>query len=487
MVEFNLFNFVSTKSKYVISKELSGYLTRILYRSNKLPNLESENFAFDKFLRQIPKQSIQFDEFFLKANLKLMVRIAVLLLLLFTPKKLEKHKSVSLIYGLSHEQIYFAESITRLKEFLLSKKIGLAKNDLFYVENYQHGILSEKSEKIRISRNIPTSLFHDFLGFGDKLQIIFLISQRMLKYLVTLINYPVVHYAAQAYVVDEVIFDYLIRNKKIELVDLLSTPSIITHLPYIFDRNLQYGKRLMIWYSANTVPINYRDKNLERTHFDEKIYESMPLDLHYVWNQSHKDYLDSVIDPPIPVEVRGSLMFYLPQEEQILTKVYDIVIFDVTPYESSHKSDFDKISFNQNSIYSDYFATKFLQDLIWAIHKIEWRFDTKLRIALKPKRKYSPLHSRAYLAFLENLSKNGLIEILEPESDLYKTISESRMSISYPFTSPAIIAKELNIPTAYFLAGNSIKSNSLVDGIPFITERTKLVDFIIKYRIIEPQ
>ena len=237
MVEFNLFNFVSTKSKYVISKELSGYLSRILYRSNKLPNLESGNFAFDKFLRQIPKQSIQFDEFFLKANLKLMVRIAVLLLLLFTPKKLEKHKSVSLIYGLSHEQIHFAESITSLKEFLLSKKIGLAKNDLFYVENYQHGILSEKSEKIRISRNIPTSLFHDFLGFGDKLQIIFLISQRMLKYLVTLINYPVVHYAAQAYVVDEIIFDYLIRNKKIELVDLLSTPSIITHLPYIFYRN----------------------------------------------------------------------------------------------------------------------------------------------------------------------------------------------------------------------------------------------------------
>ena len=260
---------------------------------------------------------------------------------------------------------------------------------------------------------------------------------------------------------------------------------MLTHLPYIFDRNLQFGKRLMIWYSANAVPINYRDKNLVRTHFNEKNFEFMPLDLHYVWNQPHKDYLDSVTNPLIPVEVRGSLMFYLPQNEKGLTKVYDIVIFDVTPYELSRKSDFDQIPIGQNSIYNSYFAIKFLQDLLWVVHEIDRCFDTELRIALKPKRKYTPLHSKEYLAFLENLSKNGLIDILESESDLYKTISESRICISYPFSSPAVIAKELDIPTAYFLAGNSIESNSLVDGIPFIADRTKLLDFIVKYRIME--
>jgi hypothetical protein len=35
------------------------------------------------------------------------------------------------------------------------------------------------------------------------------------------------------------------------------------------------------------------------------------------------------------------------------------------------------------------------------------------------------------------------------------------------------------------LAGNSIESNSLVDGIAFITDRTKLIDFIMKYRVME--
>ena len=240
----------------------------------------------------------------------------------------------------------------------------------------------------------------------------------------------------------------------------------------------------MIWYSANSIPFNYRNKDLERSYASEKIYECLPLDVHYVWNRSHKDYLNSVLNPPIPVEVRGSLMFYLPQEKKVLTKVYDMVIFDITPYELTFKSIFDKIPYAQNSINSDYFAKKFLQDLLWAIHEIERCFGTKLRIALKPKRKYTPLHSRGYLTFLKNLSKNRLIEILEPESDLYKTISESRLSITYPFSSPAIIAKELNIPTAYFLAGNSIESNSFVDGIAFITDRTKLVDFIIKHRII---
>ena len=485
MVKFNLFSFAIGKSKYPISKELSRYLNRILYKSDKLTKVELEYYDFDEYLKQLPKQLSGFDGFFLTANLKLVVRMAVLLLLLFTPKKLEKHKNVSLIYGLSHEQIYFAGSTTRLKEFLLSQKIGLTENDLFYIENNRHGIVSSRSEKIRISRNIPLSLFHDFLKFRDKLLIVFLVSQRLLKYLATLVKYPIAHHTAQAYVIDEVIFDYLTRSRKIKFVDLVATQSIISHIPYIFERDLQFGKRLMIWYSANSVPINYRDKKLERTYVNKKIYESMPLDLHYVWNQSHKNFLDSVINPPIPVEVRGSLMLYLPQEKRILTKVYDIVIFDVTPYEPSFKSDFDKISFSQNSIYSSYYATKFLQDLLWAIHEIERCFGTKLRIALKPKRKYTPLHSREYLAFLESLSKNGLIEILESESDLYKTIGESRMSISYPFSSPAIIAKELNIPTVYFLAGDSIESNSLVDGIAFISDRTELRDFIIKYRIME--
>ena len=485
MVKINLPNFVITKSKYSISRELSRYLNRILYRSNKLTKLESEYYIFDEYLRRLPKHPIGLNGFFFTANLKLMVRIAVLLVLLFTPKKLEKHKSVSLIYGLSQEQIYFAGSTTKLKEFLLSHKIELAENDLFYIENIRHGIVSNGSEKIRITRNIPTSIFHDFLNFGDKLQIIFFVSQRLLKYLATLIKYPIVHHVAQAYVIDEVIFDYSIRNRKIEFVDLVATQSIITHIPYIFERDLQLGKRLMIWYSGNSVPIDYRDKNLERFRVSEKIYESMPLDFHYVWSQSHKDYLDSVIKPPIPVEVRGSLMFYLPQEEMIFNKVYDIVIFDVTPYESSFKSDFEKISFSQNSIYSCYFVIKFLQEILWAKNEIERSFGIKLRIALKPKRKYTPLHSRDYLAFLDNSSKNGLIEILEPELDLYKTISESRLSICYPFSSPAIIAKELEIPTAYFLSGNSIESNSIVDGIEFITDRTKLLDFIIKYRTLE--
>jgi len=482
MIKIKLSNFIFTKSKYSISKGLSRHLGRNLYRSYKPINLESADLNYDEFLRQVPKQSSQFDKFFLKANFKLIVRIAVLIPLLFTRRKLQNYKSVSLIYGLSYEQIHFGDSTSRLQEFLLSKKIGLSHNDLFYVANLRHNIISKKSERIRMCKNISTSLFHDFLSFTDKLRVVLLVSQRLVKYLVMLIYYPIVVHAAQAYVVDDVIFNFLIRNRKIKLIDLIATPSIITNLPYIFDSDLHLGKRIMIWYSANSVPINYRDKNLERTNFNEKYFEFMPLDLHLVWNQLQKDYLDSVISPPIPVEVRGSLMFYLPQEQKISTKEYDIMIFDVTPYESSRKSEFDNIPISQNSIYSDHFATKFLQDLLWSIREIEGRFGTKLRVALKPKRHYTPLHSRKYLAFLECLSESGFIEILEPESDLYKIINESRISINYPFSSPAIIARELNIPTVYFLPSDSINYNSVVDGIEFITDRNKLLDFIMKYR-----
>ena len=76
---------------------------------------------------------------------------------------------------------------------------------------------------------------------------------------------------------------------------------------------------------------------------------------------------------------------------------------------------------------------------------------------------------------------NVQVEILEPEIDLYKTIGQSQVCISYPFTSPAIIARELAIPSVFYIDQKVMNENNHVHGVEFISEKFKLFNFIVQH------
>jgi polysaccharide biosynthesis PFTS motif protein len=240
----------------------------------------------------------------------------------------------------------------------------------------------------------------------------------------------------------------------------------------------------MIWYSANSIPIdNYRNTSLPRANANEVAYEVLPIDEHLVWSEDHKKYLALGVSIGTIIRVCGSLMFYLPKKPLKTNKIFDLLVFDVTPYADIKGPDFNKIPDSQNSINNSISAKKFLTDILWVASKIEEDFGLKLRVSLKPKRKYTSLHNKDYLDFIRLLLQNQLIEVLEPEIDLYKSIGQSRVCISYPFTSPAIIAKELSIPSIFYMDQQIMNENNHVHGVEFISEKLKLFNFIVKHNL----
>jgi hypothetical protein len=80
-------------------------------------------------------------------------------------------------------------------------------------------------------------------------------------------------------------------------------------------------------------------------------------------------------------------------------------------------------------------------------------YPGKFLLRIKPKRKYSKVHSRAYISKIHELSKHENVELLSPRVNLYQVVSESDFILAVPFSSPAVLAKELGVRSAFIATG----------------------------------
>ena len=77
-------------------------------------------------------------------------------------------------------------------------------------------------------------------------------------------------------------------------------------------------------------------------------------------------------------------------------------------------------------------------------------FANKVQVRIKPKRAYSQMHSKKYITKIMEHSRQHQIEILSPNANLYEIISQSDLVIATPWTSPAVLAKELATNSVFF-------------------------------------
>jgi polysaccharide biosynthesis PFTS motif protein len=105
---------------------------------------------------------------------------------------------------------------------------------------------------------------------------------------------------------------------------------------------------------------------------------------------------------------------------------------------------------------------------------------------LKPKREYGRKlrgglsHSTQYLELIYKLHRLNSIELLKPEVDLYGLVGSADLVVGIPFTSPVVLAKELNVPSFFYIpesARDWVIAESQ-DGVEVINGRNQLEIFI---------
>jgi polysaccharide biosynthesis PFTS motif protein len=238
--------------------------------------------------------------------------------------------------------------------------------------------------------------------------------------------------------------------------------------PLIFKKKDPSFERIMIWYSANSVPIPYADPEISRITLKPEIFRSIDIDEHWVWTQEHAKFLNKVSGQR--VLTKGSMMFYNASFDKLVEKNIDVLVFDVTPVKD----------FAQNNIYNEYEVKNFLLDIVGAASQISQDIRIKLRVCVKPKRDTTNIHSASYLRLLKDLKSSGLIDVLNPNENLYNLINSSRVVIGYPFTSPVWIGLELDIPSIFYSSSSLIQKNVKPVNQNFIQNRNELEIFIRK-------
>ena len=236
------------------------------------------------------------------------------------------------------------------------------------------------------------------------------------------------------YVFDDIVYREH-NSEKIEKI--ITTQTNYAYQPLIFEYNNSRGIRLMIWYSANSIPLQYKKVELLRYTTNPVVYDNMQIDEHWVWTKENKQYLRKFTDARILL--KGSLMFYDFDGHKSAEKVRDIIIFDVTPKNDAQIQD--------TTIYTTSEMMNFICEILECVSIINNKSEVRHKVFVKHKKLVSMNHRAIYPEFIREKVKNHEICIVNSDINIYNLIKSSKLVIGFPLTSPVVIAQELNIPS----------------------------------------
>jgi len=272
---------------------------------------------------------------------------------------------------------------------------------------------------------------------------------------------------------DKTVFE-LIDVREDCKITLVCTNSFLFRLPVAFEKvDKSHFRKIMMWYSTNSRPFA-RENEIRTVEWNTKYIEKF-VDTHLVWNNHEKEFLQSLgIDKS---EIVGSVLL---QEKKIVEKSKEkfvITFFDVTPFKSEMVV--------SESFYSEESCLRNLEDLFLCVRELNLRFPGYLIVRIKPKRKYSRKHSTRYVRKLSKSIADLGIEFLNPDRNLYQTVSESDFVVGVPFTSPIILGQELGTRGVYFMGGfGNWDIPKSFDSAVVVEERRQLFE-ILSREIIE--
>ncbi len=129
-----------------------------------------------------------------------------------------------------------------------------------------------------------------------------------------------------------------------------------------------------------------------------------------------------------------------------------IALFDIDPHKKSQHfgiSSYNDYDYDEYAIHESFF-----EDLIFSPKSKSFKFY------IKPKRKQRKSHQlKKYTDLLEKLAKIENVDIINPDISYIYLLEKTDLSISLPFTSTSIVAKNLNKRTAFYDPSGKIALN----------------------------
>lgn len=204
--------------------------------------------------------------------------------------------------------------------------------------------------------------------------------------------------------------------------------------------------------------------------------EAMNWPHYLVWDTYQADFIKRAVGNAANISIVGSIWFTDSAKVAPVLPENTIVVFDVSAMrESIYKTLPVALAY-----YTPEIVNQFLSDIYSAINDCNGYF------ALKRKRdignEVHPKYSRHIDKFLQF---ENFINI-EPDISPLQLIGNSNAIISIPFTSTAVVAKELDKPSIYYDPTGLVRLNDIeAHGIPIINTVKSLRDWV-RFNIARP-
>lgn len=193
---------------------------------------------------------------------------------------------------------------------------------------------------------------------------------------------------------------------------------------------------------------------------------------YFFWNDRHRAYHSESIGSEVNSSISGATWFsdsveHFPNEIDEYISVFCVENFRKAYYVGS-TSVMEYFEYNNN------LSSKFLEDIADCC-KI-----AKINMVHKRKRIQGKRVLKSYMSVINALSRSNYYHSINTEISPIKVIKGSIGVISFPYTSAAYIAKELNKPTVYYDPSNTLDVNNFAShNIVLIKGKNNLLEWIV--------
>ena len=202
---------------------------------------------------------------------------------------------------------------------------------------------------------------------------------------------------------------------------------------------------VVFFYSTNSLPIVLKESEAKSIdNFVTHGWELLNWGEYFIWNNYQKKFLDMFIKfQNYKTRITGPIPYESINQKITIKNKNIISVFDVTP--------FDPTFFSTLGLPYHYYSYEIVKKFYDDICKLKLKND--FQIIFKSKRINSNTDQR-YKNYLQDLRKK---HDFYDEVSVFELISESKKIICMPFTSPAVIAKEMGKNVIYYDPSENLK------------------------------
>lgn len=231
----------------------------------------------------------------------------------------------------------------------------------------------------------------------------------------------------------------------------------------------QHGSRTIFYFYSTNCESFKRQNGYPKLTYG---WQAMNWPCYLVWDEYQADFVRRAVGESASISVVGPICFHGSAAEMPQLEKPGVAVFDVTPHRLSRYC----LLGMDYEFYISATSEGFLSHIADAVCRVN------AVMLWKRKRKIGDIAHPRYRYFTERLSSRGDIILVDPDISALRVIEASCAVISMPFTSTALIARELGKPSVYYDPTGELQSDDrAAHGIPIVSGPEQLKTWLYSH------